>query len=351
MDGFNMLSIKLAQCRNCFSIAQNEHYVAALGDQIVVYSMLDWTVKSIITSKMFPHPYGLQFLSEHIFIVKNNYAQYMVYDILKNTVLWKFKPRGYDSIDVTPIVSSEGTIYDILTHCKGTACCSELIIYPNIQQYEIRDLAETSVNVEGWPGKGAGCSTIGFYSGNNKMYLLKGYVLSPAVRRQYTVEYVLFQRNKDDHSSWGSVKRWRFHNPINFKVNLNGKLIIRDERKRPIFFDEQYIVWNDLICEHWQTGVSFCLEYQDRLDTPAYMERRFDSKFNLDFWLVHRGNTIQIRQYKSWSSVAQLSKLENCLDIRICDIAILRNSGKILIGTYSGLFLCDLQLNTTELVQ
>lgn len=342
MDGFNMLSIKLKQCRNCFSIAQNKHYVAAVGDQIVIYLKKNWAVQCVIPSKMFAHPYSLQFLSDHIFIVKNNRAQYMMYDVLKKEVLWRFKPRGYDSIDINLIVSSNGKVFDILTYHNYNSCCSQLIIYPEAQQYEIRDLAETAITIDGWRGKGSDCSSIRLHKGlNEKMYLLKGYRIPETPQERHTVEYVLFQKNIDVQSYWEPVKQWKFDKPIKFKANLYGNLFVRSEARMPIYFDEQCIVWNDLVCEDWRTGKHYCFDEQDNLSTPIRMKRRYDSQHVTDFWLVPRGHTIQIRQYKTWDLVPPFFDIENWCKEEICDIGMLDNTRKVLIGTMSGLFLCE----------
>lgn len=349
MDGFNALSIKLNQCRNCFSIAQNDRYVAAVGDQIVIYRKENWAVQCVVPSKVFVHPYSLQFLSEHTFIVKNNYAQYMVYDVLKKETLWKFKPRGYDSIDINFIVSTDGQIFDVLTHRNSNPCCSQLIIYPDTQQYEIRDLAETAITVAGWREKGAACTSNQLHKGpEGKMYLLKFYDMSEEVLEEYTVEYALFQKDLDVRTHWKLVKRWRFDKPIRCTVNLNGELFVRNEIRKAIYFDEQYVVWNDLVCEEWLTGKYDCFEVQDKLSTPDLMKRRYSPLHDVDFWLVKRGFCHQIRQYKTWNLVPLLFNMENSDheqigDVRdnICDIVILNGSRKMLIGTMTGLYLCE----------
>ena len=343
MDGFNVLSIKLNQCRNCFSIAQNDRYVAAVGDQIVIYQKENWAVQCVVPSKVFVHPYSLHFLSEHTFIVKNNYAQYMVYDVLKQKVLWKFKPRGYDSIDINLIVSSSGKVFDIFTYHNYNSCCSQLVISPDTQQYEIRDLAETEIPVEAWHGQGSGCSTIRLNKGlDQKMYLLKGYIIDENLQKGHTVEYVLFQNSIDVPSLWIPVKQWRFDKPIRFKARWAETLIVRDEIRMPVYFDEQYIIWNNFECEDWRTGQHYCHDEMDNLDTPFLVKRRYDSQHIMDFWVIPRGHVVQIRQYKTWDLVPAFYDIENWCGARICDIAILDNASKVLIGTMSGLFLCNL---------
>jgi len=343
MGRFDTFSIKLKQCRNCFSIAQNDNYVAAIGDQIVIYCKENWTVQCVIPSKLFPHPYSLEFLSEHTFVVKNNYAQYMVYDVFKKDVLWKFKPRGYDSIDINLVVSPEGIIYDILTHRQHNSCCLQLVIFPETQKYEIRDLPETSITIEGWQGKDSGCSTIRLYKGNNQtMYLLKGYLTPQRSLEKYNVEYVLFQKTIAIHSPWICIKRWRFDKPIKFMVNHNNYTIVRNEVKRPIYFDEQFIVWNDCICEDWHTGECYCFNKQNDASTPTYIKRRYEPEHNIDIWLVRRGHAFQSYQYKTWEPSPLFCDIENSGNERICDVAVLNRNRKMLIGTMSGLYLCDL---------
>ena len=345
MDGFNMLSIKLKRCRNCFSIAQNKHYVAAVGDQIVIYLKENWAVHCVIPSKVFVHAYSLQFLSEHTFIVKNNTAQYMVYDVLNKEVLWKFKPRGYDSIDINLIVSSSGTVFDVLTYHNYKSCCSQLIISPDTQQYEIRDLEETAISIEGWYGKGPGCSSIQLNKGlDQKMYLLKGYRIGEKFPQNHTNVYVLFQNNMDIQSMWIPVKQWRFDKPIKYKARLADTLIVRNGDRMPIYFDERYIIWNDFECEDWLTGQYYCFDEKDNLGTPFRLKRRYDSQHVMDFWIVPRSDTVQIRQYKTWDLVPPFYDVENWCKERVCDIAILDNTRKVLIGTMSGLFLCE-QMN------
>ena len=345
MDGFDFRAIKLKQCINCFSVSQNEHYVAAVGDQIVIYQKNNWSVRCVIPSKVFSHPYSLQFLSDHIFVVKNNRAQYMIYDVLKNEILWKFKVRGYDSIDISMILSLDGKeIYDGLTHRNSVPCCSQLVIFPEARRYEIRDLSETFLQNNNWSDTDVPSSFRLKKGLDQRMYLLKTYNYSRISQESFTMEYVLFHKPLDAQSLWEPVKQWRFEDPIDFKSNFDGLFSIRSERKLPIYFDEKYIVWNDYDCENWQTGEHLSFDEQDRLTTPIRMRRKYYPQHDTDFWMVDIGFSVQFRQYATWEKLPAFYAVEQSVNKGFCDLAILDNKGKTLIGTMSVLFLCDLQI-------
>lgn len=342
MDSPNGFYIKLKHCKNCFSIVQNDHYVVAVGDRIVVYRKNDWGIQCMIPSKTLPHPYSFQFLSDHTFIVKNNYARYMVYDLVENEILWTFKLRGYDSIDMNFVISLDGTvIYDILTHHSGNPCCTQIVISPKTKQYKVRDLFETAIPIEGWHQKGTGCTTISIYKGNDqKMYLLKEYRIPESTYSKYSVAYLLFQKDIDVETRWELVKKWCFDEPIEFKARIGNRILTRDECQHPIYIDEQCIIWNNFQYENIMTGDCHYISEAETLLTPFKIERKYFPQHSIYFWFFSTGVTHEFRQHGTWERVPELYDFEKSFNERICDIAILDGDGRTLLGTYTGLFLC-----------
>lgn len=342
MGSPNGCCIKLKHCRSCFSIAQNDHYLVAVGDQIVVYRKNDWDLQCLIPSKIFPHPYSFRFLSDHIFIVKNNYAQYMVYDLLAKEILWKFKLRGYDSIDMNFVISSDrAKIYDILTHHNGNSCSAQIVIIPETKQYEVRELFETEITIEGWRHEGSGCTNISFFNGNNqKMYLLKEYRVPESTHKEYTVEHLLFQKDMDDETRWELVKKWRFDEPIEFKARLGDRILTRDEQQSPVYIDEQCIIWNNFRYENIITGDCHYISGVGNLLTPRKIERKYFPQYGVCFWFFSTGATHEFRQHGTWERIPELYDFEKRFNERICDVAILDGDGRTLLGTYTGIYLC-----------
>lgn len=344
MDSPNGFYIKLKHCKNCFSIVQNDHYVVAVGDQIVVYRKNDWDIQSLITSKTFPHPYSFHFLADHIFIVKNNYARYMVYDLLTNKILWDFKLRGYSSIDMNFVITLDGAvIYDILTHHSGNPCCTQIVIFPEAKHYEVQELFETAVTIEGWQQTGSSCTNINIYKGNDqKIYLLKEYRIPESTHKKYSIVYFLFQKDTAIETRWELVQKWHFDEPIEFKARLGDRILTRDECQRPVYIDEQCIIWNNFLYENIMTGNCHYISNAENLLTPFRIERKYFPQHSVNFWFFSLGLTHEFRQYETWERIPELYDFEKRFNERICDIAILDGDGRILLGTYTGLYLCGL---------
>ena len=343
MDGSNISTTKFKKCKNCFSITHNESYVVAIGDQIVVYRKNDFEPLCIIPSKTLPNPYSFCFLSEHTFIVKNNNAKYIVYDISRQAIIWQFKPRGYDSVDISFAVSPDGqTVYDILTHCKHSTCCSQIVILPQQRSYNIRELTETKVDAEDPQHEYRGYRSKLVLGQDSKMYLLRTYREKSTCIQNNIAMYALYQKDFSNHTRWTCIKQWYVGQEIDHKLAFGTTCFHHEKFVRPIYFDECCVVWSNLIYQDLITNMCLKLNSADILCAPDRIKRKYHPQIGIDFWVMHKPSTFfEVRQYQTMDPVDLVYDTLKNNHGEICDIAFLDSKKRILIGTMTGMYLCE----------
>ena len=231
--------IKLKKCRNCFRIVSNHKYVIANGDSVTVYRRDDLSVQCTIPSKTFPHAYCVRFLSDDIVMMKNNSAQYMVYNIAQERVLWEFKVRGYDSIDSDYLVSSDSKlVFDLVSPSNLKGPAMELIVSLQEKCYVLQPLQEPVPYQDGWVRYPhvytARDAADGVY-----MAFMFGPPKPDATQKKRGI--VLQHKNRFVGSAYEEFKRLENVEPISL-----------GDRYKPngiAYLDSEYIIFNDL--QYW----------------------------------------------------------------------------------------------------
>ena len=344
---------KLKNCRNCFRIVSNHKYVIANGDSVTVYRREDLSVQCTIPSKTFPHAYCVRFLSDDIVMMKNNYAQYMVYDIAQERVLWKFKVRGYDSVDNNYLISSDSKlVFDLVTPSDLGGPVMELIISLQEKCYVLQPLQEPALCQAGWVRKlhihTAKDVTDGVY-----MAFTCG---SPKTDITQTEERIILQhKSRFVGSDYEQIKQWEYKEPISF-----GKRCKPNGIK---YLDSEYMVFNDLQYWNLKTQQHGTLPDIPHADSSFCLERKWDPTKGISFFLLHehyhtgpivfslfdlfRSDAIDLRYRISLIAIPDYQLIEifdhidGTEDREICDIEFLDTPNRLLIGTMSGIYLCE----------
>ena len=351
--GDRMKVRKLKKCRNCFRIVSNRKYVIANGDSVTVYRREDLSVQCTIPAKTFPHAYCVRFLSDDIVMMKNNYAQYMIYDIAHETVLWKFKVRGYDSIDNNYVVSSNGKlVLDLVTPTDLKGTTMELIISPQEKCYVLQSLPEPVLCQEGW------VRSLRIHTAKDAadgVYMAFTFSSPKSDAKQRESRIVLQHKDRFIGSDYREIKRWENMEPVSLGARRTPKGIKYLDSEHMIFEDLQY--WN-LITQ----------QYGSLPDIPGAahsfrLEKKSDSAKGTSFFLVHEhyhtgpivfsslnpfgSDTIDMRYRISLIAIPDYQLIEifdhvdGTEDKEICDIEFLDTHDLFLIGTMSGIYLYE----------
>ena len=344
---------KLKNCRNCFRIVSNHKYVIANGDSVTVYRRDDLSVQCTIPSKTFPHAYCVRFLSDDIVMMKNNYAQYMVYDIGQESVLWKFKVRGYDSIDYDYLVSSDGKlVFDLVSPSDLKGPVMELIISLQDKCYVLQPLQEPASCQTGWV-----CYPAIHFAKDAADGVYMAFMFGPpkpdATQKERGV--VLQHKDRFVGSNYEEIKRWENVEPISLGDRCKPNGII--------YLDSEYMIFNDL--QYWnlitqQYGKLPEIPYEDH---SCSLSRKSGINEDSSFFLVHdiyskapvslallaliRSEPLDMRQriflvtMPDGQFTEVFDHVDGTEDRAICDIEFLDTPNRFLIGTMSGIYLCE----------
>lgn len=349
-----MMSVKkLKNCRNCFRIVSNHKYVIANGDSVTVYRREDLSVQCTIPSKTFPHAYCVRFLSADIVMMKNNSAQYIIYDIAQERVLWKFKVRGYDSIDYDYLVSSDGKlVFDLVSPSDLKGPAMELIISLQDKCYVLQPLQEPAPCQDGWVRyphiHTTKDTTDGVY-----MAFTFGPPKPDAMQKERGI--VLQHKSRFVGNDYEEIKRWENMEPISSGTRCKPNGIK--------YLDSGYMVFKDL--QYWNLITK---QYGSLPDIPSAnpsfsLERKSDPVKGTSFFLVHElynekpvilspfslinSESVDMRQrifliaMPDGQLVEVLDHVDGTEDKAICDIEFLDAPNRFLIGTMSGIYLCE----------
>ena len=344
---------KLKNCRNCFRIVSNHKYVIANGDSVTVYRREDLSVQCTIPSKTFPHAYCVRFLSADIVMMKNNSAQYMIYDIAQERVLWKFKVRGYDSIDYDYLLSSDGKlVFDLVSPSDLKGPAMELIISLQDKCYVLQPLQEPAPCQDGWVRyphiHTAKDTTDGVY-----MAFTFGPPKPDAMQKERGV--VLQHKDRFVGSDYEEIKRWENLEPISLGDRCKPNGIEYLDSEYMFFSDLQY--WN-LTTQQYGTPPDI-----PHADSSFRFERKSDPVKGTSFFLVHElynekpvilspfslinSESVDMRQrifliaMPDGQLVEVFDHVDGTEDRAICDIEFLKAPNRFLIGTMSGIYLCE----------
>ena len=345
--------IKLKKCRNCFRIVSNHKYVIANGDSVTVYRREDLSVQCTIPAKTFPHAYCVRFLSDDIVMMKNNHAQYMIYDIVHENVLWKFKIRGYDSIDNNYLVSSDGKlVFDLVFSSDLKGPVMELIISPQEKSYVLQPLREPTSCQTGWVRYPAihiaKDASDGVY-----MAFMFGPPKPDATQKQRG--FVLQHKSRFVGRDYKEVKRWENMEPVSLGTRCKPNGIKYLDSEHMIFNDLQY--WN-LITQQYGS-----LPNIPNAAHSFRLEKKGDSAKGASYFLVHERyhagpivfslfdllssdaidlrSKISILTFPDYQLIETLDHIDDTDDWEICDIEFLDTTNRFLIGTLSGIYLCE----------
>ena len=344
---------KLKNCRNCFKISSNHKYVIASGDSITVYRREDLSVQCTIPSKIFPHAYCCRFLSDDVVMMKNNYAQYLVYDIAQGKVLWKFKVRGYDSIDHNYLVSSDSTlVFDLVSPSNLKGPIMELIISLREKCYVLQPLQEPTPCQTGWVRYPTICAA---KDADDGIYVAFTFGPPKPDATQRERGFILQHKSRFTGSDYTQIKKWESKEPISFDTRCRPQTIK--------YLDSEYIVFEDL--QYWnlttqQSGklLNICpVGYSFRL------ERKHDPAKKISFFLVHErhdedsavislldfwnSQSIDMRKRISIFTIPDgqfreaFDHIDGIEDRELCDIEFLDTPDRLLIGTMSGIYLYE----------
>ena len=344
---------KLKNCKNCFRIVSNHKYVIANGDSVTIYRREDLSVQCTIPSKTFSNAYCVHFLSDDIVMMKNNYAQYMVYDIAQESVLWKFKVRGYDSIDYDYLVSSDGKlVFDLVSPSDLKGPVMELIVSPQEKCYVLQPLQEPASCQTGWV-----CYPAIHFAKDAADGVYMAFMFGPpkpdATQRERSV--VLQHKSRFVGSDYEEIKRWENMEPISLgdRCKPNG---IK-------YLDSEYMIFNDL--QYWNPTTQQYGTLPDipHADSSFRLERKRDPAKGTSFFLLHehyhtgpiafslfdflRSDAIDLRYKISLIAIPDYQLIEifdhidGTDDEEICDIEFLDAPNRFLIGTMSGIYLCE----------
>ena len=344
---------KLKSCRNCFRIVSNHKYLIANGDSVTVYRRDDLSVQCVIPSKTFSHAYCVRFLSDDIVMMKNNNAQYMVYDIAHESVLWKFKVRGYDSIDYDYLVSSDGKlVFDLVSPSDLKGPVMELIVSLQEKCLVLQPLQEPAVCQDGWVRyphiHTAKDAADGVY-----MAFTFGPPKPTATQKERGV--VLQHKDRFVGSNYEEIKRWENVEPISLGDRCKPNGIE--------YLDSEYMIFNNL--QYWNliTRQYGTLPDIPHADSSFRLERKRDPAKGTSFFLLHehyyanpivfslfdpfRSDAIDLRYRISLIAIPDYQLIEifdhinGTEDRAICDIEFLDTPNRFLIGTMSGIYLCE----------
>ena len=344
---------KLKSCRNCFRIVSNHKYVIANGDSVTVYRRDDLAVQCTIPSKTFPHAYCVRFLSDDIVMMKNNYAQYMVYDIGQESVLWKFKVRGYDSIDYDYLVSSDGKlVFDLVSPSDLKGPVMELIISLQDKCYVLQPLQEPASCQTGWV-----CYPAIHFAKDAADGVYMAFMFGPpkpdATQRERSI--VLQHKSRFVGSNYEEIKRWDNMEPISLSDRCKPNGIK--------YLDSEYMIFNDLQYWNLTTQQYGTLPDIPHTDSSFRLERKRDPAKGTLFFLFHEhyhtgpivfslldpfgSDSIDLRYrisliaFPDYRLIETFDRVDGTEDRAICDIEFLDTPNRFLMGTMSGIYLCE----------
>ena len=344
---------KLKNCRNCFRIVSNHKYVIANGDSVTVYRREDLSVQCTIPSKTFPHAYCVRFLSDDIVMMKNNYAQYMVYDIAQESVLWKFKVRGYDSIDYDYLVSSDGKlVFDLVSPSDLKGPVMELIVSPQEKCFVLQPLQEPKPCQTEWIRHPRIHITKDATDG---VYMVFTFSSPKSDATQKECGFVLQHKSRFVGSNYEEIKRWDNMEPGSFGIQCKPSGIKCLDSEYMVFEDLRY--WN-LITQ--QYGKLPEIPYEDH---NFSLRRKSGIKEGSSFFLVQdiynkapvnlallaliHSESLDMRQriflitMPDGQFAEVFDHVDGTEDRGICDIEFLDAPNRFLIGTMSGIYLCE----------
>lgn len=344
---------KLKNCRNCFKIVCNHKYVIANGDSVTVYRRDNLSVQCTIPSKTFPHAYCVRFLSDDIVMMKNNYAQYMLYDIAQKNVLWEFNVRGYNSIDCDYLVSSDGKlVFDLVVPSNPKRPLMELLISPQEKCYVLQPLQEPLSCHDGWVRYPRIHIT---KDANDGVYI--AFTFGPPKPDAMQKERGIVLQHKDRFvgSDYEEIKRWENMEPISL-----------GDRCRPNgieYLDSEYMVFEDLQYWNLKSQQYGCLPDIPYQNPDIRLERKSTPAESTAFFLAHElynekpvifspfslipSESVDMRQriFLVAMPAGQLTEVfdhvDGTEDRAICDIEFLDAPNRFLIGTMSGIYLCE----------
>ena len=344
---------KLKNCRNCFRIVSNHKYVIANGDSVTVYRREDLSVQCTIPSKTFPHAYCVRFLSDDIVMMKNNYAQYMVYDIAQESVLWKFKVRGYDSIDYDYLVSSDGKlVFDLVSPSDLKGPVMELIVSPQEKCYVLQPLQEPALCQAGWV-RSLRIHTAKDAADGVYMAFTCGSPKSDITQTEKRI--ILQHKSRFVGSDYEQIKQWDNMEPVSLGIRCKPNGIK--------YLDSEYMVFEDL--RYWnlitqQYGKLPEIPYEDH---NFSLRRKSGIKEGSSFFLVRdiynrapvslallaliHSEPLDMRQriflvtMPDCQFTEVFDHVDGTEDRAICDIEFLDAPNRFLIGTMSGIYLCE----------
>ena len=344
---------KLKNCRNCFRIVSNHKYVIANGDSVTVYRREDLSVQCTIPSKTFSNAYCVRFLSDDIVMMKNNYAQYMVYDIAQESVLWKFKVRGYDSIAYDYLVSSDGKlVFDLVSPSDLKGPVMELIVSPHEKCYVLQPLQEPVSCQTGWI-----CYPAIYFAKDATDGVYMAFMFGPPKPDATQKErgFILRHKSRFVGSDYEEIKRWENMKPISL-----------DDRCKPNgikYLDSEYMIFNDLQYLNLITQQYGKLPEIPYEDHNFSLRRKSGIKEGASFFLVHdiynkapvslallaliRSEPLDMRQriflvtMPDGQFTEVFDRIDGTEDRAICDIEFLDTPNRFLIGTMSGIYLCE----------
>lgn len=345
---------KLSKCRNCFRISGNHKYIVANGDSITIYRREDLSVQCIIPSKVFCYAYCVRFLSDDIVMMKNNCAQYMVYDIVQESVLWKFNVRGYDSIDTNYLLSSDRkTAFDLVTPSSGKRSAMELIISLQDKCYVLQPMKEPEPSQTGWERYPhvytAKDTTDGVY-----MAFTFGPPRPDATHKERGI--VLQYKSRFVGNDYEQIKRWEYIEPIRSGAKCKPNGIKYLDSEYMIFEDlqywdlttQQYGRFTDIPCESTDVlierksepvnGTSFLLVHEHYYKEKPTVFSLFDLLNSESFEMRSRVFLVSLPDGKL---VEVFDEVHGTEDKKICDVELLDDCNRFLLGTMTGIYLCE----------
>ena len=348
-----MKATKLQKCRNCFRIVSNHKYIIASGDSVTVYRQKDLSVHCTIPSKTFPHAYCCRFLSDDVVMMKNNCAEYMIYDIAQQSVLWKFKVRGYDSIDNDYLVSSDGNlVFDLLSpsNLKGTVM--ELIVSLQEKCYILHPLQEPQPCQDGW-SRYPHIHTA--KDATNGVYVAFTFGPRQPNASQIDREIVLLHKDSFGRSNYKEIQRLENVEPVSFGTKRLPSGIK--------YLDSEHMIFTDLQCLDLNTQQYGSLPITLPTDPWFRLERKRNPATGTSFFLLHERHytgssvlslftpfgsdttddrsRISLFRIPDCKYIETFEHVDGTDDWEIYDIEFLDDPNRLLIGTMSGIYLCE----------